>query len=150
MRTTIDTSVQAAYVYLTEIKPGGVGHTIPYDDKTEFDLDAKGRICALRIFEDEDEPFEGRLKYVSADPNAHYDSNRRTVSIVFSEEPITNTILWESIVDFDHEKQIVGVEILVCDPANKTDDSTERLYMEETTMDHVRKFASWIDSLPNA
>jgi uncharacterized protein YuzE len=145
VRTTIDSSVHAAYVYLTEIGPGGVGDTISYDDRTEFDLDDEGRICALRLLEDGEEPFEGRLKYVREDPNVRYDGERRIVTVVFSDAPTKKTILWESIVDLDHDKQIVGIDILMADSAYKPDDSMERLYMEESTMDHMKKFASRVN-----
>jgi uncharacterized protein YuzE len=54
MKVTYDEAVDAAYIYLTEIKPGGVATTVPGEPgsrafEINLDFDVEGRLVGIDV-----------------------------------------------------------------------------------------------------
>ncbi len=52
IRVTFDRGANAAYIYLRDIEPGGVGKTVPVHDApgmVNLDFDRKGRLIGIEV-----------------------------------------------------------------------------------------------------
>ncbi len=140
MRLTYDPEANALYVYFSEIGIGGVGETLP-SLVTEFDFDMHDQITAMRVFEEDEDgercSFRDKLGFIKSEPNAQYGDDR--IEVLFVNDPERcKTVAWDSNVDLDHNGQIVGIEILMVDPAYNPNDGIERLY--DGGLAHILKF----------
>ena len=140
MRLTYDPEANALYLYFSEIGIGGVGETLPFL-VTEFDFDGHDQITAMRVFEEDDDgerdTFRDKLEFVLSDRNASYKDGH--LEVLFVDDPERcKTVAWDSNVDLSHSGQIVGIEILMVDPANSPNDGMERLY--DSGLAHIMKF----------
>lgn len=51
MKMHYDQDVDAAYIYLTEIKDGGVDRIVSIDDRIALDFDKKGRLLGIEVLD---------------------------------------------------------------------------------------------------
>lgn len=145
MRITYDNEAQASYVYFTSIEPAGSVET--FSVGLDIGLDEGKQIAILRLFENEECHFGGRLNHIRRHPQAAFDETSQSILITFApNEEVARVVSWDANIDLDKEGQILGIEILFAYDDGKSNDGLE-LISADDKLEHLSKFIVAVDAL---